>query len=239
MLGLSRGISAAGAAVAAGLVTTGGWAVVTVKELPEYLVAGREYRVEFQVRQHGTHLLAGLEPALIVRRSDRPRLLGGDAGAKVRALGLPAPGSYAATFTAPGGGAERVFLTIENGFGSELRLYPIAVVRPGTAPAPPGELERGQALFVAKGCNTCHQADLPNRPDNARYDVGPGLAGRRLPAQLVVAKLTGPASQRMPDLELADAEVRALAAFLSGSAEAGRAESEGGRGRGDARRDRP
>ncbi len=41
------------AALTAGLVPMGGWAVVTVKDLPEYFVAGQQYTIEFQVRQHG------------------------------------------------------------------------------------------------------------------------------------------------------------------------------------------
>src|SRR3954469_583300 len=43
-------------ALIAGLTTMGGWAVVTVKEVPEYFVAGQSYTLEFQVRQHGRTL---------------------------------------------------------------------------------------------------------------------------------------------------------------------------------------
>jgi len=45
-----------------GFVAMGGWAVVTVRDLPEYLVAGQQYTIEFQVRQHGRTLLSGLRP---------------------------------------------------------------------------------------------------------------------------------------------------------------------------------
>src|SRR2546426_455182 len=39
-----------------GLSAMGGWAVVTVKDVPEYFFAGQQYTIEFQVRQHGRML---------------------------------------------------------------------------------------------------------------------------------------------------------------------------------------
>ena len=59
------------AALIAGLTAMGGWAVVTVKDLPEYVVAGRQYTLEFQVRQHGRTLLNGLHPRLEMRSTQR------------------------------------------------------------------------------------------------------------------------------------------------------------------------
>src|SRR3989442_899579 len=41
------------AALVAGGVAMGGWAVVTAKDLREYFVAGQQYTIEFKVRQHG------------------------------------------------------------------------------------------------------------------------------------------------------------------------------------------
>jgi cytochrome c551/c552 len=195
----------------------GGWAVVTVKDLPEYFVAGQEYTIEFQVRQHGSNLLSQLEPRLLVRSSERRLggLVEGKDAASVAAVARSAPGTYAATFTAPA--SERVFLTIKSGFGSsDLRLYPQPVVTAGTSRAPMAAAERGRILFVAKGCNTCHaNTDLTDRPDNNSLSVGPALGGRRLARAYVVQKLTKPASQVMPDLGLSTGEVNALAAFLS------------------------
>lgn len=37
--------------------TFGGWAVVTVEDIPEYAVAGRPFDLTFTVRQHGMGLL--------------------------------------------------------------------------------------------------------------------------------------------------------------------------------------
>ena len=216
MLGLIKAAGAISAAVTAGVVTMGGWAVVTVKDLPEYFVAGQQYTIEFQVRQHGNHLMSQLEPKLLVSSSQRRLggLLGGKDEASISAVAR-SEGTYAATFTAPS--VEQVFLTIKSGFGpSDLRLYPQPVVAVGASRAPLAAAERGRILFVAKGCNTCHaNADLTDRPDNNQISVGPELGGRRLARAYVVQKLTKPASQVMPDLGLTTAEVNALTAFLS------------------------
>ena len=77
--------------------------------------------------------------------------------------------------------------------------------------------DRGQVLFVAKGCNTCHvNTDLLNAPDNSAMTVGPALGGRHLPREYVIQKLKNPNSQAMPDLGLTDAEAAAIAPFLNG-----------------------
>ena len=209
MLGLAKVTGAVMAAVTAGVATMGGWAVVTVRDLPEYFVAGQQYTIEFQVRQHGSHLLSQLEPRLLVSGSERK------GETIVPAVARSAEGTYAATFTAPS--VERVFLTIKSGFGNgQLRLYAQPVVASGASRASMADADRGRVLFVAKGCNACHaNADLTDRPDNQEIAVGPALGGRRLARQYVIQKLTSPASQVMPDLGLSQAEVRALAAFLA------------------------
>src|SRR6267142_2122509 len=112
------------AVLVAGVVTMGGWAVVTVQELPEYFVAGRPYTIEFKIRQHGRNLLNNLEPEMIVGTS-APRLGGLMGGANEQRIAAKprAQGTYAATFTAPATGP--IYLTIKSSFGaSDLRLYP-------------------------------------------------------------------------------------------------------------------
>lgn len=209
MLGLAK-LTAVGLSATA---LWGGWAVVTVKDLPEYYVAGQEYTIEFQVRQHGRNLLTGLEPRLVVASSQRR--LGGLMGGKDETV-IPAVargnGTYAVTFTAPA--VERLFLTIKSGFGpSEARIPAQPVVRRGTATPVVTAAQRGEVLFTAKGCNVCHQ-DI---------QVGPALMGRQLARDVVVQKIKNPNSQVMPDLGLSDAEANAIAAFLaSGAGAAGR-----------------
>ncbi len=201
------------------LIAMGGWAVISVQDLPEYFVAGQQYTIEFQVRRHGRDLLSDLRPQLVISSSERRLggLMGGKDQTTIAAVPRSSAGTYAATFTAPA--SERVFLTIRSGFGnSDLRLYPQPVVAAGSSRPAMSAIDRGQVLFVAKGCNTCHvNTDLADRPDNAALTVGPALGGRRLARDYVVQKVKN-ASEKMPDLGLNDAEVAALAAFLSGGA---------------------
>ena len=213
------------AALIAGLTAMGGWAVVTVKDLPEYVVAGRQYTLEFQVRQHGRTLLNGLHPRLEMRSTQR------DLGSVAAVPKGQEDGTYTVTFTAPAPAADRLVLTLQSGFGnSELHLYPVAVVASGASRPPMALAERGQALFVAKGCNTCHaNSDLSSRPDNTVLTVGPALGGRHLPSELVIQKVKHPASETMPDLRLTDAEAAAIAAFVSGERATTAGEASGGR----------
>jgi len=198
-------------ALVAGLVAMGGWAVVTVKDLPEYFVAGQQYTIEFQVRQHGRTLLSGLRPQLVMASPGAREIV-------VPAVARSAEGTYAVTFTAPppAGGPAR--FTIRSGFmNTELKLYPQTVVAAGSSRPAMSARERGQMLFVAKGCNTCHSnSDLTDRPENQVITSGPELGGRHLARDYVIQKMKNPASQIMPDLGLSDAEAAAIAVFLSG-----------------------
>src|SRR6266550_7817248 len=42
----------------------GGWAAITLRELPDYLVARQPTQLTFTVRQHGVHPLTGLKPTV-------------------------------------------------------------------------------------------------------------------------------------------------------------------------------
>ena len=196
-------------ALLTGFVAMGGWAVVTVKDLPEYFVVGQQYTIEFQVRQHGRTLLSGLRPELVIEGA-------ATRGVVIPAVARSAEGTYAVTFTAPAAG--QVQFTIRSGFGnSQLRLYPQTVVAAGGSRPALAARDRGQMLFVAKGCNTCHvNSDLTDPPENQAITVGPELGGRHLAREYVVQKVKNPASQNMPDLGLSDAEAAAIAVFLSG-----------------------
>ena len=202
------------AALVAGVVAMGGWAVVTVKDLPEYFVAGRQYTIEFQVRQHGRTLLSGLRPQLVLNSPGSREVV-------IPAVARSAEGTYAVTFTAPPAAppaAGEVRFTIRSGFmNNELRLYPQPVIAAGTSRPAMAARDRGQVLFVAKGCNTCHSnIDLADRPDNQLVTVGPELGGRHLAREYVIQKVKNPASEKMPDLGLTDAEANAIAALLNG-----------------------
>jgi mono/diheme cytochrome c family protein len=202
----------------------GGWAVISVERLPDYLMAGSTYTIEYKVRQHGVTLLTGLSGSVQIRD-------GTDEAGVARATGGATPGSYAATFRVPD--ADSVTLAIHSGFSGngwgDLTLMPIPVVRANQARPTFTLAERGHRLFVAKGCGTCHvNGDVAEfAAANRVIGVGPELTGRRLAAAYVRQRLTDPASLpklgdgpvRMPNLALAPEDVDALVALVSGSSE--------------------
>jgi len=78
----------------------GGWAVVTLDELPTNVLAGRATEVGFMVRQHGITPLAGLDPEISLRESGTSNRLvvfaepQGKVGHYVATITLPAPGTW-------------------------------------------------------------------------------------------------------------------------------------------------
>ncbi len=78
------------------------------------------------------------------------------------------------------------------------------------------EVAYGRAIFMAKGCNTCHlHGAALNRWSIA---VGPNLTGYQLPADYLRAWLKDPQAikpqTKMPNLALKAEEIEALIAFL-------------------------
>lgn len=181
----------------------GGWAVTTVDELPDYVEAGKPFTLSYVVRQHGV---------------ERVGMLNGTVEAAQGATRLTAratPGSagrYSATVTLPQKGDWT--LVIKHGFGKqEVKLLPIQALAAGTRPVPLSAAVRGERLFVAKGCTTCH-VDM---------DVGPRLAGRRFEPRYLAQFLGNPKptanlkgnQSPMPNLELKGQEIASLVAFLN------------------------
>jgi cytochrome c2 len=75
-------------------VFAGGWAVITLDELPSNVVAGEPISVGFTVLQHGITPMAGLYPQIIANMpSAEPMIVSAQADGK--------PGHYAATLTFP------------------------------------------------------------------------------------------------------------------------------------------
>ena len=191
----------------------GGWAVITIEDLPDQVVVGQPVTLTFAVRQHGRTLISGLNP--------RVEAKGG--GQTVRAAAGPATGTgrYAASLTLPNAGAWAI--TVYSGFGpSNVTLLPLPAVNPGRAPAEPALATRGQRLFVAKGCLTCHVHDAV--PASGMVKVGPDLSGRRYASEYLqrfladpsIATTRGAGGEEMPNLNLAPREIAALAAFING-----------------------
>ncbi len=194
----------------------GGWAVITVDDLPERITAGQPVELAFMIRQHGMTPMEDLKPVVTARAGDRD----------VRAHAAPTgkPGHYAARLTMPREGDWRI--TIDSDFGdSRVTLLPIRAAAAGSrngngAPHVTPPWERGRQLFVAKGCVTCHvHRDIEGA--NA-YPVGPDLTERRFAADYLAMYLADPSirpptgGNRMPDLGLSRAEITALVAFLNG-----------------------
>src|SRR4051794_29882219 len=85
-------------AVAASAFTygRGGWAVITVEDLPEHLVAGKPVELSFLVRQHGVTLLSGLRPTVFAKSGKTEVQVSANPGKKL--------GSYSASLVVPGTG---------------------------------------------------------------------------------------------------------------------------------------
>lgn len=221
MLALGKLAAATAAVVFGANAALGGWAVISVENLPETLQAGSAYRMEFTVRQHGEEPLSGLKPKVRIKGSST----------SFDAVPAGQAGRYAATIAVPDG--ERVRLVVESGWGrgrmAELTLMPIPILKRGQALAAQRSADRGRHLFVAKGCGTCHiNGDVPEfAAENESHKLGPDLTGSRLEAQYIRQRLTNPRSLpaigegplRMPDLGLAEPEVTALVALLAGPRE--------------------
>ena len=187
----------------------GGWAVVTVQELPDYAVAGQPIDVTYIVRQHGVERLDGLRGSVEAQA--------GRLSARSETVVGQGRGTYRTTITLPQPGDWTI--TIHSGFGnSRVTLLPITAMAQGTASRPLTDAERGRRLFVGKGCVTCH---MHGDVKEATGRVGPELTGRRFPADYLAQFLANPAirqsadGNRMPNLELRGPEIAALVTFIN------------------------
>ena len=191
---------------------TGGWAVVTVEALPDYAVAGKPLDITYSVRQHGQTLRTGLG-GWVAASSGQSQVSAAPAD--------HLDGRYSAQLTLPKAGEWTI--TISNAFG-EVKLYPIsAIADGGSSPARLPQLtpaQRGQRLFVAKGCFSCHVHGAVE--GSGRIAVGPDLTPRRYQADYLAKFLADPSIARtsgqrwpMPNLGLKPAEITSLVAFIN------------------------
>lgn len=198
--------------------TRGGWAVITVKDVPAALTVGTPTEIAFMIRQHGEEAMHGLTPVVEARTGS---LIG---GTSVQATAAPGRvrGEYVASLTVPSAGDWRI--TVKSGFGpSNLQLLPI---RAGTATAArlaaaDVGAERGRHLFVAKGCVMCHVHTAAEGQGGAST-YGPKLGEKKFDAAYLEMWLANPAirpptkpGQQMPNLGLSKPEITALTAFVN------------------------
>jgi mono/diheme cytochrome c family protein len=192
--------------------TAGGWAVVTVQDLPDYAVAGEPLTLTYQVRQHGEDPIPNLQGTVTAVSAGRTL--------QVDARPAAQRGSYSATLTMPNEGDWSI--TINSGYArTKARLIPLRAVPRGTqAPALASD-ERGRRLFVAKGCITCHTHS------DSKAEIGSGaidLNGRTFAPQYLSEFLANPSIKppatrgwQMPNLQLKQTEIAALVSFLNSS----------------------
>jgi len=207
------------AALLAGVVTdVGGWAVVTVSDLPPAYVAGDSVTFEFTVRQHGAELRSDLSPK--VRLTTRRPFLG-LGGEPVIATHGTAPGTYVVRFKVPD--AESLFISIKTGIGMGMASFMPFLPQPITPNATLGvnPAEYGRRLFVAKGCVTCHVRDGAG-VESEVGGAGPELSGRSFPREYLAAFLENPSIkprtnryQSMPNLGLKGTEIAALVSYIN------------------------
>ena len=201
------------------LAAFGGWAAITVADLPDNVPLHHPIALTYTVRQHGHTLLDDLRGSIEARN--------GDAVVRAEATAEGEKGQYTATVVPTKSGDWTI--TIRSGFGnSDVTLLPIQVFDPGAQPVAISDAERGRRLFVAKGCVTCHvQADIAG---SGRVAVGPELTELRFDPDYLRRFLSNPSikppqpgtGNQMPNLGLKPPEIAALTAFLNGDRQASR-----------------
>ena len=198
---------ATGIGLAATTGLAGGWAVTTIRDVPDYARVGTPIRLELAVRQHGVHL--GAMPGVRVEAGHGKQTL------NFRVTPAAKAGYFVADGTFPSAGLWT--LTTSTGLFGKARVD-LQVV---TADAPKPVISaanRGRALFSAKGCVTCHRHDAVVGAET--IEVAPDLSDRRYPDEVLKARLWKPSpcvSGRpcMPNLDLSSEEIGALVAFVN------------------------
>src|SRR5262245_48971732 len=97
------------------IALAGGWATITLKDFPEYSVAGKPLNLVFIVRQHGQTPLGGLQPSVRAKSTS---------GLAATAAAKPAGGhgEYAAVLSLPQAGDWTI--TIASGFNDSATTLP-------------------------------------------------------------------------------------------------------------------
>jgi mono/diheme cytochrome c family protein len=188
----------------------GGWAIITLNDLPDYAVAGKPLNLTFAVRQHGVTLLPDLKPS--VRATNATGLT-----VKTAVVRTAKPGEYSAALTLPQAGEWTI--AINSGFNSSATTLPVLkVISPESPlPTPFSPNTRGARLFTAKGCVGCHRHGEinPERTSDAKFD----LTAKRFPEDYLKKFLADPSIKpaEMPNLNLKQDEITAFVAFINKS----------------------
>jgi hypothetical protein len=198
----------------------GGWAILTVNDLPDYAITGKTLSMTFTVRQHGATLLDGLKPVVFAKAPDMR---------SVRIDAQPTKQSGEYRFELPLMQPGEWKISIDSGFVSYLLnrapddsiqspaagyvTFSLKVIPSGSSPLIVSDKERGERLFNVKGCTGCHGSG-----------IGPDLSKKVLSADYVKRLLADPATTlkykdleygQMPNLNLKPAEISALTEFVA------------------------
>lgn len=232
-------VVSAAALVLVASVYAGGWDIVTLKDFPDFAVAGMPLNLTFTAWVPSLDPLVGLHPRVhatscadpcnaglasqLRHTTDRKRLVSeaqvkasATIGEFTAALILPEPGDWV--------------ITIDTEYAGASTLPTIKVIAPGTPiPVPFSRATRGLRLFTSKGCNACHIHEDVN--EGRTY--GPDLTGKRFASEYLKRFLADPSitpvpeevcsrdrsicgsPYAMPNLNLKDAEIQALVAFIN------------------------
>jgi mono/diheme cytochrome c family protein len=222
-------------------VRAGGWTVVTLDELPPKIRAGEPLRIGFQVMQHGIHplVLAPDVASVVVRQQASGELLiftaqpDTEAGHYTVELVLPQAGRWTWEIqpgTFPPAPMPELTVAQSPSPSSATPMWRQVAIQwltylldqpetgPVNEPAPPvRESAEGQALFLAKGCATCHLHGAVQTTFTVQ--AGPDLTEYKVIPEYVRLWLKDPASikpaTKMPQLHLSETEIEALITFLS------------------------
>jgi cytochrome c2 len=219
----------------------GGWAVVTLDELPIGALAHEPLTIGFMIRQHGQTPWQSESVRVYASNEASGKTL------SVRAAPEGEPGHYVATLTFVEAGSWN--WSIESGLGPGLQPMPSLIVtdqsqasgtslptvvwtsgirlgaahhaaRLGINGLSPSSAQHGQDLFLAKGCVVCHthSAVSEERQGFEGFQIGPNLTHLTLDAEYLHRWLKDPSAVKpataMPTLGLNDSEIDSLVAFL-------------------------
>jgi hypothetical protein len=207
----------------------GGWEIVTLKDFPDFAVAGKPLNLTFTVRV-SLEPLADLQPNIRATFCPSPCSTGLATNdvpvANARAKASAATGEYTAVLILPEPGDW--VITIDTDLAGASVLPPLKVIFPGTpVPTPFLPAARGLRLFTAKGCYGCHF----HEEVNGGRAYGPDMTGKRFAPEYLKKFLADPSitpvpemvcsrsvcgsPYPMPNLNLKDAEIEALIAFIN------------------------
>ena len=203
-----------------GVILGGGGNIVTVRELPEYVVTGKPLKLIFKVWVPSEEPMTGLRPPVVHATNTNGRTLA------VTSLAGPKAEEFTATLSLPETGDWTISIDAE--YKGAATLPPITAIGPGS-PKPIPLVTRGARLFTVKGCNSCH---LHPEIKNSRF-YGPELPDKRFSAAFLRRFLADPSivpepgeicrkdhvicgsPYAMPNLNLKTEEIEALVAFLT------------------------